>query len=103
MLGGNLELVRHVIMFLQPISPSKPVMQTVKGQPTVQTLNNVHGSVFPYRQLKHMPVLGDTTGRAGSSSEIARVVNAANSSASFIDRCWSETRATGGVWLANGC
>ena len=90
-----INLARHVLTFLQPVSPAQPIVQTVKGQQPVQTLKNVRGFAFPYGQLKHLPALDDASNKAVSSSDMARIVNAAISSASFIDNCWIGTRAIG--------
>ena len=51
--------------------------------------------MFPYGQLKHLSAVDDSTASPLPSTEIAQIVNVAISSASFIDKCFTDTRASG--------
>lgn len=87
-LGAITNLAFHVLMFLQPASPSNPIVQDIKWQPSApQTLNNARGDVFPYGQLKHLPAMLGSSSSPASDQDMPRIVNTAISSASFVDRC----------------
>jgi hypothetical protein len=99
-LGAAVSLAMAVLTFFQPTSPSRPIVQTKKGQPPKETLNNARGYVWPYGDLKHLPAYDDDTAAAPTDTAMAKLVNSAISSASFLGSGWDKIRATGGQW---GC
>ena len=99
-LGATVNLAMAVLTFFQPTSPSRAIVQTKKGQPPRQTLNNARGYVWPYGDLKHLPAFDDDTAAAPTDTAMAKLVNSAISSASFLSSGWDKMRAVGGWW---GC
>jgi len=100
-LGSIINFALVVLQYLQPSSPAKPITQVVKGQQEPQqTLNNVRGFVFgAYGQLKHLAAVGDPAARQVTDHDMARVVNTAISSASFLNKCWLQVKSAGGFVL----
>ena len=103
-LGSIINFAFIVLQFLQPSSPAKPITKVVKGQQEPQqTLNNVRGFVFgAYGQLKHLAAMGDPAASQITDHEMARVVNTAISSASFLNKCWLDVKSAGGSELFIG-
>jgi hypothetical protein len=97
-LGATVNLAMAVLTFFQPTSPSRPIVQIKKGQPPWQTLNNTRGYVWPYGDLKHLPAFDDDTAAAPTDTAMAKLVNSAISSASFLSSGWDKMRAAGGWW-----
>lgn len=82
--GSNHEPCKGSADILQPTSPSRPTVQNKKGQPPRQMLNNVRGYVWPYGDLKHLPAFDDDTAAALNATTMAKLVNSAINSASFL-------------------
>jgi hypothetical protein len=99
-LGAVVNLAMAVITFFQPMSSSRPIVQTKSGQTPKQTLANARGYVWPYGDLKHLPAFADDTAIAPNDTTMAKIVNSAISSASFLASGWDKIQAAGGWW---GC
>jgi hypothetical protein len=96
-LAAIITLAMVVLTYMHPTSPAKPITQHKKGEPARQTLNNACGYFFPYGDLKHLPALDDPDSQPISASDMARIINAAISSAGFLGNCWTDVRAAGTV------
>ena len=99
-LGAVVNLAMAVMTFFQPTSPSRPIVQSKAGQPPKQTLANARGYVWPYGDLKHLPAFDDDTAAAPNDTSMAKIVNSAISSASFLASGWDKIQAAGGRWDA---
>jgi hypothetical protein len=103
-LGAIINLAFVVLSILQPTSPAKAIIQqkphkaiynpSSTTEPRL-TINNVQGFFYPYGELKHLPALDDPVAPAVAASAMAAIVNAAISSAPFLDDCWTGLRAAG--------
>jgi hypothetical protein len=93
-LGAIFIFAKMVLALLQPVSPSRPIIQAgKKGTPPRQTLNNVRGYWLGFWELKHLPAQG--SGPPIPAGDMARIVNTAISSAGFLSNCWQDVRAAG--------
>jgi hypothetical protein len=89
-----------VLQFLQVSSPASPIVQQPKGSSEPkQTFNNAQGYIFgPYGGLAHVPEEGDQGSKRGTGGGLAKTINQAISSASFLQSVWSRIRGRGGSW-----
>jgi hypothetical protein len=103
-LGAIVNLAFMVLSILQPTSPDRPIIQQKPNKAIYNpsstteprlTINNVQGFFYPYGELKHLPALDDPVAPGVAASAMAAIVNAAISSAAFLDDCWTGLRAAG--------
>jgi hypothetical protein len=99
-LGAIVNFAKIVLTLLQPVSPSRPIIQAgKKGALPRQTLNNVRGFWLPFGELKHLPAQG--VGPPIPVKDMARIVNTASSAADgLLSKCWEDVRKAGACTLA---
>lgn len=111
-LGNIINFAFQVLTFLQPTSPTNPILQHNPDkaiyQPSStaaprQTLNNARGYMFPYGELKHLPALGDPVAPPVAASDMGGIVNNAIGSAAFLGSCWTGVQAAGQCKSSTGC